>query len=215
MYLVKTPGWLRKIYPKLHWKMPDTDRAIYLTFDDGPHPFATPFVLDQLAKYGARASFFCVGENAKNNPELLARIRKGGHRLGNHTMHHVNGWKVADDVYLQEVEAAAAWLPTGWFRPPYGRIRFSQQKFLMQQFPAIKIMMWDVLSGDFDVKLTGEDCAKNVIKHAGAGSVVVFHDSTKAWERMQVALPLVLAHFSKAGFRFLALPPAELHPNKN
>ena len=215
MYLVKTPGWLRKIYPKLHWKMPDTDRAIYLTFDDGPHPFATPFVLDQLAKYGARASFFCVGNNAKNNPELLARIRKQGHMLGNHTMHHVNGWKVADDVYLQEVEAAAAWLPTGWFRPPYGRIRFSQQKLLMQQFPAIKIMMWDVLSGDFDVKLTGEDCAKNVIKHAGAGSVVVFHDSTKAWERMQVALPLVLAHFSKAGYQFLALPPAELHPNKN
>jgi peptidoglycan/xylan/chitin deacetylase (PgdA/CDA1 family) len=215
MYLVKTPDWLRKIYPKLHWKMPDTDRAIYLTFDDGPHPFATPFVLDQLAKYGARASFFCVGNNAKNNPELLARIIQEGHMLGNHTMHHVNGWKVANELYMQEVEAASEWLPTGWFRPPYGRIRFSQQKLLMQQFPAIKIMMWDVLSGDFDVKLTGEDCAKNVIKHAGAGSVVVFHDSTKAWERMLVALPLVLAHFSKAGFRFLALPPAELHPNKN
>ena len=165
--------------------------------------------MDQLAKYGARASFFCVGENAKNNPELLARIRKQGHMLGNHTMHHVNGWKVADEVYLQEVEAAAAWLPTGWFRPPYGRIRFSQQKLLMQQFPAIKIMMWDVLSGDFDVKLTGEDCANNVIKHAGAGSVVVFHDSTKAWERLQVALPLVLDQFSKAGYQFLPLPATE------
>ena len=151
-----------------------------------------------------------MGENAKNNPELLARIRKAGHMLGNHTMHHVNGWQVADEVYLQDVEAAAEWLPTGWFRPPYGRIRFRQEKFMTKQFPSIKIMMWDVLSGDFDVKLTGEDCAKNVIKHAGAGSVVVFHDSTKAWERMQVALPLVLAHFSKAGFQFLPLPATEL-----
>lgn len=152
--------------------------------------------------------FFCVGENAKNHPELLNRIKQGGHLLGNHTMHHVNGWKVTDELYLQEIEAAAAWLPTGWFRPPYGRIRFSQQKLLRNRIPECKVMMWDVLSGDFDQRLSGKQCANNVIRNAGPGSVVVFHDSAKAWDRLQVALPLVLEYFSKAGYQMSALPPA-------
>ncbi|MEI8109636.1 MAG: polysaccharide deacetylase family protein [Chitinophagia bacterium] len=208
MYLVKTPGWLQKIYSQLYWRMPNTERNLYLTFDDGPHPLATTFVLDQLDKYQAAGSFFCVGENAQKHPELLNRIQQQGHLLGNHTMHHVNGWKVSDELYLQDIEAAAAWLPTGWFRPPYGRIRFRQQKLLQSRMPECKVMMWDVLSGDFDQQLTGQQCAANVIRNAGAGSVVVFHDSTKAWDRLQVALPLVLEHFSKEGYQMKALPPA-------
>lgn len=208
MYLVKTPFWLQKIYSQLYWRMPDTDKNMYLTFDDGPHPLATKFVLDQLEKYQAAGSFFCVGENAQKHPELLNRIQQQGHLIGNHTMHHVNGWKVSDELYLQDIEAAAAWLPTGWFRPPYGRIRFRQQKLLQSRMPECKVMMWDVLSGDFDRRLTGKQCAENVIRNAGAGSVVVFHDSTKAWDRLQVALPLVLEHFSKEGYQMKALPPA-------
>lgn len=209
MYLVKTPVWLQKIYSRLYWRMPDTDKNLYLTFDDGPHPFATQFVLEQLEKYHAKGSFFCVGENAKSHPAILKQMKQQGHQLGNHTMHHVNGWKVSDALYLQEIEAAAEWLPTGWFRPPYGRIRFRQQKLLSTRIPECKVMMWDVLSGDFDQRLTGKQCADNVIRHAGPGSVVVFHDSTKAWDRLQVALPLVLEHFSNEGYQMKALPPAE------
>ena len=210
MYLVKTPVWLQKIYSQLYWSMPATEKNLYLTFDDGPHPLATTFVLDQLRTFQAGGSFFCVGENAKNNPDVLNRIKQEGHLLGNHTMHHLNGWKVADELYLQDIEAAAAWLPTGWFRPPYGRIRFRQQKMISTRLPECKVMMWDVLSGDFDQRLTGKQCADNVIRHAGAGSVVVFHDSAKAWDRLQVALPLVLEHFSKEGYQMKALPPAAM-----
>ncbi len=179
---------------------------MYLTFDDGPHPFATPFVLEQLRKYGAKASFFCVGNNVKQYPELIKQIIEEGHQLGNHTMHHVNGWMTEDEAYLKEVEAAAELIPTGWFRPPYGRIKLRQYHQLKQAIPGLKVMMWDVLSADFDQSLTGEVCARNVIQNAGPGSVVVFHDSTRAWERLEKALPQVLEHFSAAGYEFRALP---------
>ena len=183
---------------------------MYLTFDDGPHPFATPFVLEQLRKYGAKASFFCVGNNVQLYPELIKQIKEEDHCLGNHTMHHMNGWKTEDEAYLKDVEAAAELIPTGWFRPPYGRIKLRQFRQLKLALPALKVMMWDVLSADFDQNLKGEFCAQHVIRHAGPGSVVVFHDSTRAWERLEIALPKVLEHFSLQGFIFRALPDAEL-----
>ena len=201
---------MRKWYNEFYWKLPEKEKIMYLTFDDGPHPFATPFVLEQLRKYGAKASFFCVGNNVQLYPELIKQIKEEEHCLGNHTMHHMNGWKTEDEAYLKDVEAAAELIPTGWFRPPYGRIKLRQFRQLKLALPALKVMMWDVLSADFDQNLKGEVCAQHVIRHAGPGSVVVFHDSTRAWERLEIALPKVLEHFSLQGFIFRALPDAEL-----
>lgn len=209
MYLVKTPWWLKAIYPQLVWKIPTEEKIIYLSFDDGPHETATPFVLETLAKYQAKASFFCIGKNIELYPEIYAEVQAQGHAVGNHTQHHANGWKVTDEKYLAEINEAATLIESNLFRPPYGRITKLQIRKIIQTPltpKGYKIIMWTVLSGDFDINLTPAACASNVIRHASAGSIVVFHDSTKAWERMQYALPLVLAHFTQLGYRFEALP---------
>jgi peptidoglycan/xylan/chitin deacetylase (PgdA/CDA1 family) len=213
MYLVNTPWWLRAIYPQLIWQMPVQEKIIYLTFDDGPHATATPYVLDRLAQYNAKASFFCIGKNVMEHPEIYARILNEGHAVGNHTQHHANGWKVSDSKYFNEIDEAATLIQSNLFRPPYGRIKRSQINRLIQSSnpqpftkqAAYQIMMWSVLSGDFDTKLSADTCTQNVIKHTKAGSIVVFHDSAKAWGRMSEALPKVLKHFSGQGFRFEAL----------
>jgi peptidoglycan-N-acetylglucosamine deacetylase len=221
MYLVKTPWWLRAIYPQLIWQMPDQEKIIYLTFDDGPHANATPFVLDTLAEFDAKASFFCIGKNVLEHPAIYERILNEGHTVGNHTQFHANGWKVSDSKYFNEIDEAATLIQSNLFRPPYGRIKRSQisqlvQKKHVRSFNAqssdlqstqspYKIIMWSVLSGDFDTSLSADACTQNVINHTKAGSIVVFHDSTKAWDRMSVALPKVLKHFSALGFRFEAL----------
>lgn len=201
MYLTKTPFWLRSLYPSLVWRMPvEGEKRIYLTFDDGPHPQATPFVLDQLAAYGAKATFFCIGKNVAAEPEIYQRIIAEGHSVGNHTQHHLNGWKTDDVTYLSDISTAEQYIASDLFRPPYGRIKRSQIKNLQQQQK--KIIMWDVLSADFDTRLTGDACLAYVLYHTKPGSIVLFHDSAKAWDRMSVALPKVLKHFSEKGFRF-------------
>ncbi len=208
MFLVKTPWWLRAIYPQLIWRMPTQEKIIYLTFDDGPHETATPFVLDTLAQYNAKASFFCIGKNVLEHPEIYARILQEGHAVGNHTQHHANGWKVSNEAYFSEIDAAAEFIHSPLFRPPYGRIKRSQISRLIDSSrpaKAFKIVMWSVLSGDFDTTLSAAACTKNVLENTGPGSIVVFHDSTKAWDRMSVALPAVLEHFSGMGYRFEAL----------
>jgi peptidoglycan/xylan/chitin deacetylase (PgdA/CDA1 family) len=203
MYLVKTPFWLRALYPACTWKMPSTDKVIYLSFDDGPHPEATPFVLDQLKKYHAKASFFCIGKNVLSYANIYEQILQEGHVVGNHTYDHLNGWKTDTASYLENIKSASNLIVSNLFRPPYGRISRNQLKNIAaDKWMPQQIIMWDVLSGDFDLKLTGEQCARNVIKHAKSGSIVVFHDSAKAWDRMQVALPLVLDYFSNLGYRF-------------
>lgn len=176
------------------------EKKIYLTFDDGPHPQATPFVLDQLAAYGAKASFFCIGKNVAAEPDIYQRIIAEGHTIGNHTQHHLNGWKTDDATYLQDITTAEQYISSNLFRPPYGRIKRSQIKALHQQQK--KIIMWDVLSADFDTRLTGEACLAYVLYHTQPGSIVLFHDSAKAWDRMSVALPKVLEYFSEKGFEF-------------
>lgn len=205
MYLVKTPWWLRLLYSNLTWRIKEPGKTVYLTFDDGPHEMATPFVLDQLAKYHAKASFFCLGKNVAAYPQIYARILQEGHSTGNHTYHHMNGWKVSDDEYINDVRAAATLIQSHLFRPPYGKIKRSQQKKLQTIYPGIQTIMWEVLSADFDTNLTGEDCLAYVLYHTKPGSIIVFHDSTKAWDRMQYALPKVLAHFSEQGYVFKAL----------
>lgn len=206
MYLVKTPWWLRAVYPRLTWRIPVTDKVIYLSFDDGPHEQATVFALDQLKKFHAKATFFCIGKNVQAYPGIYARILQEGHRVGNHTQNHLNGWKVTDKEYLEDIAAADAYIDSGLFRPPYGRIRRAQQRQIFAQTPGRQIIMWDVLSGDFDTAISPEQCLQNVLQHTQRGSVVVMHDSSKAWDRMSYTLPRMLAHFAGLGYRFEVIP---------
>lgn len=191
-----------KLYPDSIWKMPDTSKAIYLTFDDGPHPQITPFVLDELDKYNAKATFFCIGKNVMEHPGLFKRILDRGHAVGNHTHTHLNGWKTPNAKYLQNIQEAAGYIDSHLFRPPFGRITRLQRKQLQQMKVPFKVVMWTVLSGDFDKNTTPEKCLHNVINNAESGSVIVFHDSEKAYDKLRYALPEVLRHFNEAGFRF-------------
>ena len=210
MYLVKTPWWLRALYPSLTWRIQGAGKTVYLTFDDGPHETATPFVLDQLQQYNAKATFFCIGKNVAAHTDIYNRILKEGHSTGNHTYNHINGWKVSDEVYLKEITDASTLIKSNLFRPPYGRIKRSQLKQLQTPNPKPQtIIMWDVLSGDFDPNQTPGACLANILYHTKPGSIVLFHDSTKAWERMSYALPKVLEHFTKEGYEFCAIPQGE------
>jgi peptidoglycan/xylan/chitin deacetylase (PgdA/CDA1 family) len=203
MYLIKTPWWLRKLYPTLTWQMPGKEKNIYLTFDDGPHETATPFVLDCLQQYGAKATFFCIGKNVQQYPGIYRRIIEEGHGIGNHTHNHLNGWKTKDKLYMDDIKKAADYIDSNLFRPPYGRIGRFQANFLQQVTrPSYKVIMWSVLSGDFDRKLAPQQCLDNVTLNTEPGSIIVFHDSTKAWDRMHFALPKVLEYFSKQGYTF-------------
>jgi peptidoglycan-N-acetylglucosamine deacetylase len=209
-YFTKTPWWLKSLYPRCVWDIPAKEKVLYLSFDDGPHPQATPYVLDELKKYNAKATFFCIGKNVLEHTEIYRRIINEGHRTGNHTFNHFNGWKVRDEQYLQNILQAGKYIDSNLFRPPYGKITRFQVKLLSgiknsPSSPNFRIIMWDVLSGDFDTSLSGEQCSANVIKNVRPGSVIVFHDSEKAFPRMKDSLSRVLEHFSKAGYRFDAI----------
>ena len=203
-YFVKSPWWLKKFYPSYTWQVKTREKVIYLTFDDGPHEQATPFVLNELKKYNAKATFFCVGKNVSALPTLYNRIIEEGHTTGNHTYNHLNGWKTADAVYLKDVADASNVIHSSLFRPPYGRIRSFQAKNIpaVLKDPNAKIVMWNVLSGDFDQTISKEQCLKNVVMNANAGSIIVFHDSTKALPLLEYCLPRTLEFFSEKGFRF-------------
>lgn len=179
---------------------------MYLTFDDGPHPQITPFVLDQLETYDARASFFCVGNRLRDFPELATQIRAAGHLLGSHTFNHVDGWKTDTATYVAEVEAAAALADNFVFRPPYGHIRRRQATVLMEQHPDMRIVMWDVLTGDFDVKLSPEKCLHQTCARVRPGSIIVLHDSEKAWDRLAYVLPRLLNYLKEKGWKLETLP---------
>ena len=194
-YWINTPFWLKKLHPgHLLWEMPRHENSVYITFDDGPHPTATDFALRELGKYNAHATFFCVGQNAEKHPDLIDRIVKEGHATGNHTHHHLNGWKTDKAKYIDDITAAAHFIPGRLFRPPYGRIRLSQIRRLRRQDRSWKIIMWSLLSADFDAEITPDQCLQNVLGQIRPGSIIIFHDSTKAWDRMSYALPRVLAY---------------------
>lgn len=203
MYLVKTPTFIQKIFPSFLWRKQGTEKVIYLTFDDGPIPDVTPWVLQQLAKYEAKGTFFCVGDNVQKHPDIFAEIKSKGHSVGNHTMHHLNGWTQDNLTYFHDTRHCARLVNSTLFRPPYGRLKPKQASFLQRHY---NIIMWDVLSGDFDTKLNGKECLKNVLKHTEAGSIIVFHDSIKAFPRLEYVLPRVLAHYAKMGYKFEAIP---------
>jgi peptidoglycan/xylan/chitin deacetylase (PgdA/CDA1 family) len=208
MYFTKTPRWLKQIYKGRVWHIPTKEKILYVTFDDGPHLAATPFVLDELKKYNAKATFFCIGKNVIAAPEIYKRILQEGHSTGNHTHDHLNGWKTENKLYIENILQAAKEVDSKLFRPPYGRIKKSQVKQLQQK--GFKIIMWDVLSGDFDIHLSPENCFKNVTKNAEGGSIIVFHDSEKAFPKLQFVLPRVLDFFASQGYQFAAIHNADL-----
>lgn len=208
MYLIKTPHFIQNLFPNFVWNIPDAEKVIYLTFDDGPIPQVTPWVLQELAKYDAKATFFCVGENASKYPNVLRQVSDAGHTVGSHTHNHLNGWAVADNMnYYRNVRQCAELLNTDLFRPPYGRLKPKQAQFLQRHY---HIIMWDVLSGDFDSKITPEQCLKNVVNNTRKGSIVVFHDSIKAKENLVYALPRFLKYFSEKGYTFKNINPDAL-----
>jgi len=209
-YLAKTPGLLTRLYPSCIWNFPRDNQSIYFTFDDGPHPEATPFVLDTLKQYNAKGTFFCIGKNVAAHPDIHKRILNEGHAVGNHTFDHLNGWKTPDQEYIKNIGEARNYIDSKLFRPPYGRITKFQIRLLtasenVKQKTVFKIIMWDVLSGDFDMSSSAEKCVKNVTSNAEAGSIVVFHDSEKAMPRMQKALIESLKYFSEKGIKFEAI----------
>lgn len=192
MYLVKASRLLKKLYhPDMIWKIPDTN-GVYLTFDDGPHPLATNFVLELLDKYNAHATFFCIGDNIDKYPDIYQEILRKGHSVGNHTHNHLNGWKFSNKNYIKNILIARKRVNNNLFRPPYGKMKKKQAQYLVER--GFKIVMWDLLSGDFDTHLSPQACWENVRNNIEPGSIVVFHDSSKAWERMKFALPLTLEY---------------------
>lgn len=201
-YLVKTPWWMKKLVPGATWSVDTQEPVIYLSFDDGPHPDITPKVLDILNQYHARACFFCVGANVQRYPDVYRKIIDAGHTVGNHTYHHLNGWRTKDKKYMEDIALAAKYIDSRLFRPPYGRLGLFQRKLLAKPAYDMKVVMWSVLSGDFDPKISPEQCLDHVLLNTGAGDIVVFHDSEKAANRMLFALPRVLEYFSGKGFRF-------------
>lgn len=204
-YLVKTPRLLKVAYANCIWHIREHANSVYLTFDDGPHPTVTPFVLDELKKADAKATFFCIGKNVELYPEVYQRILDEGHSVGNHTQNHLNGWKTDNALYYRNIKAASRLINTRLFRPPYGRITHAQSMGINRLFPQTKIIMWDVLSGDFDTLLSPEECLQNVTTATRAGSIIVFHDSEKAWDRLHYSLPLFLNHCREQGWKMKKL----------
>ena len=207
---VKTNKWIKKIFNNLVWDIPNSDKKIYLTFDDGPIPEVTEWVLDILKSKEIKATFFCIGDNIQKYPEVYKRILAEGHQTGNHTFNHLNGWKTETNHYIDnfklcETEHLKLPIAIGTehsflFRPPYGKIKPSQSKAIRQL--GYKIIMWDVLSYDFDQSISVEKCLENVISNTEQGSIIVFHDSVKAEKNLKYALPKAIQILKDKGFVF-------------
>lgn len=184
------------------WRIPGNEKIIYLTFDDGPIPELTPFVLETLKKYNAKATFFCVGDNARKYPQLLQDIIGQGHSVGNHTHNHCDGWKKNSDEYERNIQRGFDFIPGKMFRPPYGHITPWQINRMKDQ---VYIILWTVLSYDFDNNTTPARCLRNVMRFTKRGSIVVFHENLKAIPRLKYTLPRYLEHYISQGYRFEAL----------
>ena len=205
-YFFRNPFFLPWLYPGLTWRMPSEEKALYLTFDDGPVHGPTEFVLDQLARVSAKATFFCIGDNVRKHPDVFERILSEGHAVGNHTFHHLSGWKTPVEEYVANVRQCDEVLGTGGmnpplFRPPYGRITRRQVSRLRDH----RIIMWDVLTNDYAKALSPEACLRGSLAATRNGSIVVFHDSLKAEKNMTFVLPRYLDHFRSQGYSFRSL----------
>lgn len=198
-YPIKSPFWLRLLYPQLTWHKSRDKRILYLTFDDGPIPNVTPSILKILKEHKIKATFFCVGENIIKYPEIFDQIVEDGHVVGNHTYHHLKGWETPKDNYLLDIDKCQKLTKSNLFRPPYGRATRSQYSELKKSY---KIVMWDIMSGDFDLSISPEKCLSNVLKYSRNGSIIVFHDNIKAEPRVLYALPRAIEHWLKEGYQF-------------
>ncbi|HUH47316.1 MAG TPA: polysaccharide deacetylase family protein [Arenibacter sp.] len=214
----KMPSFVPRLYPERIWAFSRESNSVYLTFDDGPIPGITPWVLDELKKHQAKATFFCIGENVAKHPEIFKRISAEGHAVGNHTYNHLNGWKTETSEYIENVLKCEESLKSNsdpdvypdsklLFRPPYGRIKSSQAKLLQNK--GYKIVMWKIISYDFDAGISEEECLQNVLGKIRPGSVVVFHDSLKAEKNLRYVLPKVLDYIGKKGWKGLAIPATD------
>jgi len=211
---ITTPKLAKSLFPDLVWDLPSKEKVIYLTFDDGPTPLITNWALDVLKQYDAKATFFCIGKNVDEHPSIFKRILTENHSIGNHTHNHLKGWKTKTANYLANVDEAQRTINsqiinqqstiTNLFRPPYGQIKPKQAKQLMHL--GYKIIMWKVLSVDWDASVSNKKCLENIINNTVSGDIVVFHDSIKAANNMQYTLPKVLEYFNKKGFEFKRIP---------
>jgi len=205
LYTVNSRFLKRISHKTVFWKIPTEKKELFLTFDDGPFPGTTEMILEQLNKFNAKATFFCVGDNIRKHPQLFEEIKNQGHSVGNHTFHHLNGWKHSLKSYLNNVKMCETLTGTKLFRPPYGKLT-PLQRFKLQNH--YYILLWSVLPGDFDPKLSNEKCLERVLKHSHfPGSIVVFHDNLKAFEKLQYTLPKYLEYFSKLGYTFSSITP--------
>ena len=209
LYFVKTPRIFKLFFFRRIWNFSTKKKAIYLTFDDGPTPDITEWTLNELEKHNAKATFFCIGKNAEKHPEIIEKIIANNHAIGNHTFNHLKGVKttisnfVKNTLETQQLFERNTTIKTQnskLFRPPYGRMTLKQAKELRKK--GFKIIMWDVLSGDFDTSITKEKCLQNVIKNIESGSIVVFHDSEKASEKLKYVLPQLLEYYTYKGYQF-------------
>jgi peptidoglycan-N-acetylglucosamine deacetylase len=202
MLISRIPPVLERLFRSLTWSIPAVDRTVYLTFDDGPTPEVTNWVLDQLEKYDAKATFFCLGCNVEKYPDIFEKIISAGHVVGNHSWSHKKGFRSTVDSYVADVDRAAELIGSKLFRPPYGRIRASQVRRLRERY---RIIMWSVLSVDYSSKVSGRQVVRNVLDNVRSGSVIVFHDSLKASKNLYYALPLVLEQLKADGYRMEVL----------
>jgi peptidoglycan/xylan/chitin deacetylase (PgdA/CDA1 family) len=202
------PIWLHRFFKQYTWKIPTTDSVIYLSFDDGPDPEVTPYVLQILETYQAKATFFCVGENLRRYPEVAADVRAKGHQIGNHTQHHLKGWTTSSEIYHQNITACQAYIGSipeaPLFRPPYGRLSPKQGRWILQQ--GYQCIMWDILSFDYDRSLDTNWAINRIVKLSRKGSIIVFHDSQKAKKQLEKLLPEYLSRMTQLGYRFELIP---------
>lgn len=201
LYWIQTHWIVKKIWSNFTWDIPNNSNKVFLTFDDGPTPEITNWVLTELQKHNAKATFFCVGDNAKKNTEILENTVNQGHKIGNHTFSHLNGWKTSTENYADNAQKCFMHNNIDncqLFRPPYGKIKMSQAKVLQKM--GYKIIMWDVLSADFDNNISQAKCLENVLSNIRSGSIIVFHDSQKAFKNLEYVLPRTLEFIAKKGF---------------
>lgn len=196
------PSFVSYLWPSLTWKVNTSDKVVYLTFDDGPHPEITTYVLDILKEFNALATFFCVGDNVVKYPHIMSKILLDGHQIGNHTQHHLSGWKTQNQSYFEDISEAATHINSNLFRPPYGQITPKQANFLKQRY---NIIMWSLLTCDYDKKLPVQKALSFIKQQTKKGDIIVFHDSEKAYHNLKQLLPDYLAHLTKEGFKFATL----------
>lgn len=193
------PRIIQLLYPGRIWAFSKKEKVVYLTFDDGPIPEITPWVLETLGKRGAKATFFCIGENVKKHPSIFQEIIAKGHAVGNHTFSHLNGWQTESSKYIENTLFAKKLIPSKLFRPPYGKITSSQARILQKK--GYKIVMWTLISYDYDANISAEKCLQNVLGNIRPGSIVVFHDSLKAEKNLRYVLPRVLEFIEEKGWK--------------